>query len=109
VTPIDVARRAGVSKSTLSNVIRDATLVAETTQQRVERAIAEAGYGADPDRRPVLRHRVVDTLGKMLRAGTITQEMHDAARDLQANFIIDPARPAAGGADPARSGHRSRA
>jgi Domain of unknown function (DUF6456) len=55
----------------------------------------EEEYGADPDGRPVLRHRVVDTLGKMLRAGTITQEMHDAARDLQANFIIaqlDPLR-----------------
>jgi LacI family transcriptional regulator len=44
VTAIDVARRAGVSKSTVSNVIRGATLVAETTQQRVERAIAKAGY-----------------------------------------------------------------
>jgi DNA-binding LacI/PurR family transcriptional regulator len=44
VTPIDVARRAGVSKSTVSNVIRGATLVAKTTEQRVERASAEAGY-----------------------------------------------------------------
>jgi hypothetical protein len=55
----------------------------------------EEEYGADPDGRPVLRHRVVDTLGKMLRAGTITQEMHDAARDFQASFIIaqlDPLR-----------------
>ena len=55
----------------------------------------EEEYGADPDGRPVRRHRVVDTLGKMLRAGTITQEMHDAARDLQASFIIaqlDPLR-----------------
>ena len=30
----------------------------------------------------------MDTLGKMLKSGTITQEMHDAARDFQANFII---------------------
>ena len=55
----------------------------------------EEKYGADPDGRPVLWHRVVDTLGKMLRAGTITQEMHDAARDFQASFIIaqlDPLR-----------------
>ena len=55
----------------------------------------EEEYGADPDGRPVLRHRVVDTLGKMLRAGTITQEMHDAARDFQASFTIaqlDPLR-----------------
>jgi LacI family transcriptional regulator len=43
-TLIDVARRAGVSKSTVSNVIRGATLVADTTRRRVERAIAETGY-----------------------------------------------------------------
>jgi hypothetical protein len=55
----------------------------------------EEEYGADPDGRPVLRHRVVDTLGKMLRAGTITPEMYDAAKDFQASFIIanlDPLR-----------------
>jgi hypothetical protein len=55
----------------------------------------EEEYGADPDGRPVLRHRVVDTLGKMLRAGTIDQAMHDAAKDFQAAFIVanlDPLR-----------------
>jgi hypothetical protein len=49
----------------------------------------------DPDGRIVYHHRTVDTLGKMLRAGTITPEMHDAARDFQAAFIIanlDPIR-----------------
>jgi hypothetical protein len=37
----------------------------------------------------------VDTLGKMLRAGTITPEMHDAAKDFEAAFIVanlDPLR-----------------
>jgi len=29
-----------------------------------------------------------DTLGKILRAGTIDQAMHDAAKDFQAAFII---------------------
>ena len=43
-TLVDVARRAGVSKSTVSNVIRGATLVAEATRERVERAIADTGY-----------------------------------------------------------------
>ena len=43
-TLIDVARRAGVSKSTVSNVIRGASLVAEPTRKRVERAIADMGY-----------------------------------------------------------------
>jgi hypothetical protein len=49
----------------------------------------------DPDGRIVVHHRTVDTLGKMLRSGTITQEMHDAATDFQAAFIIanlDPLR-----------------
>src|ERR671910_1640008 len=49
----------------------------------------------DPDGRIVVHHRTVDTLGKMLRAGTITPEMHDAAHDFQASFIIanlDPLR-----------------
>ena len=43
-TLIDVARRAGVSKSTVSNVIRGASLVAEPTRLKVERAIADIGY-----------------------------------------------------------------
>jgi hypothetical protein len=49
----------------------------------------------DPDGRIVVHQRAIDTLGKMLRAGTITQAMHDAARDFQASFIIaslDPLR-----------------
>jgi hypothetical protein len=49
----------------------------------------------DPDGRIVYHHRTVDTLGKMLRAGTIDQAMHDAARDFQAAFILanlDPLR-----------------
>jgi hypothetical protein len=49
----------------------------------------------DSNGRIVLRHRTVDTLTKMLRAGTITQEMHDAAKDFQAAFIVanlDPIR-----------------
>jgi hypothetical protein len=49
----------------------------------------------DPDGRIVYHHRTIDTLGKMLRSGTITQEMHDAAKDFQAAFIIaklDPLR-----------------
>jgi hypothetical protein len=49
----------------------------------------------DPDGRIVYHHRTVDTLGKMLRAGTIDQAMHDAAKDFQASFIVaqlDPVR-----------------
>lgn len=50
--------------------------------------VVEAVYEADPDGRPVVHHRTVDTLGRMLRAGTITKDMHDAARDFQAHFTI---------------------
>ena len=50
--------------------------------------VLEPVYEADPDGRPVVHHRTVDTLGIMLRAGTITREMHDAARDFQAQFTI---------------------
>jgi hypothetical protein len=49
----------------------------------------------DPDGRIVYHHRSVDTLGKMLRVGTIDQAMHDAAKDFQAAFIVaelDPLR-----------------
>jgi hypothetical protein len=49
----------------------------------------------DPEGRIVYHHRTVDTLGRMLRAGTISEEMHDAAKDFQAAFIIaqlDPLR-----------------
>ena len=42
----------------------------------------------DPEGRIVYHHRTVDTLGKMLRAGTIDQAMHDAAKDFQAAFIV---------------------
>ena len=50
--------------------------------------LLEPVYEADPEGRPVVHHRTVDTLGRMLRAGTISQEMHDAARDFQAQFTI---------------------
>jgi Domain of unknown function (DUF6456) len=48
----------------------------------------EEEYAADPDGRPVLRHRVVDTLGRMVKSSAISQEMYDAAHDFQAAFII---------------------
>ena len=48
----------------------------------------EAVREKDPDGRIVVHHRTVDTLGKMLRSGTINEAMHDAAKDFQASFII---------------------
>ena len=55
--------------------------------------VLEPVYEADPDGRAVVHHRTVDTLGIMLRAGTITQDMHDAARDFQAHFTIAAFEP----------------
>jgi hypothetical protein len=43
---------------------------------------------ADPDGRPVLHSQVIDPLARMLRAGTITDAMYNAARDFQAAFVI---------------------
>jgi hypothetical protein len=48
---------------------------------------------ADPDGRPVLHHQIVDPLARMLRAGTITDAMYDAARDFQAAFVIAQLEP----------------
>ena len=48
----------------------------------------EMVHEADPEGRPVTHARTVDTLARMLKAGTITPAMHDAARDFQAHFTI---------------------
>lgn len=43
-TIVDVARRAGVSKSTVSLVLNDSPLVAEATRASVQKAMADLGY-----------------------------------------------------------------
>lgn len=43
-TILDVARRAGVSKSTVSNVVRGIRSITPETQHKVRRAIEELGY-----------------------------------------------------------------
>src|SRR3954466_9280372 len=43
-TILDVAERSGVSKSTVSNVVRGADHLSEKTKQRVLTAIEELGY-----------------------------------------------------------------
>lgn len=50
--------------------------------------LVEPVYESDPDGRPVVHHRTVDTMGRMLRNGSITQAMHDAAHDFAATFTI---------------------
>jgi hypothetical protein len=53
--------------------------------------VVEPIYESDPDGRPVVHHRVVDTLGRMLRNGSITREMHDAARETSRRHSPSPA------------------
>ena len=68
---------------------------ARVTPHRVKGRHLEEVREKDPDGRIVVHHRTVDTLGKMLRAGTIDEAMHDAAKDFQADFIVanlDPLR-----------------
>ena len=75
------------------------------------RAAARTGRGPrerDPDGRSVVHHRTVDTLGRLLRAGAIDQAMYDAAKDLQAAFIVASLDLAAGSADLEGTGHRPR-
>jgi hypothetical protein len=63
--------------------------------KRVPQRELEEVREKDPDGRIVIHHRTVDTLGRMLKSGTIDQAMHDAAKDLEAAFIVaqlDPLR-----------------
>lgn len=60
VTSHDVARRAGVSQSTVSRALRDDPRVAEVTRQKVLAAVGELGY-------------VTSELGRSLRTRTTRQ------------------------------------
>jgi hypothetical protein len=74
---------------------RPATRNARVKPHNVRSRDLEEVREKDPDGRIVYHHRTVDTLGKMLRAGTIDQAMHDAGKDFQAAFIVanlDPLR-----------------
>jgi len=61
-TIIDVATRCGLSKSTVSNVIRGATNVAPATRRRVLEAIDELGYRPNALARQLVQQRT-STIG----------------------------------------------
>ncbi|MDX6620653.1 MAG: LacI family transcriptional regulator [Gaiellales bacterium] len=65
VTLNDVARKAGVSKSTVSNVVRGAIPVAAPTRMRVEAAISELGYRPNEVAR-ALKQQSTRTLGLVI-------------------------------------------
>jgi hypothetical protein len=62
--------------------------------QRPGREVEEV-HETEADGRIVLRHRSIDSLGKLLRSGAITDAMHDAGRAFQRDFQfagLDPIR-----------------
>jgi len=61
-TMVDVAKRAGVSISTVSHVLNGTRNVEPVTRRRVERAIAETGYRQDTLARAMRRSRT-DSIG----------------------------------------------
>ena len=65
--------------------------------RRRQAPVLERVRERDPEGRIVVHHRVVDTLGRMLQAGTIDAAMHDAGRAFQRSFVLaqlDPLRAA---------------
>jgi LacI family transcriptional regulator len=61
----DVARQAGVSKSTVSNVVRRADVVSAPTRERVEDAIRDLGYRPNGIAR-ALRQRATRVIGAVV-------------------------------------------
>jgi len=64
-TLVEVARRAGVSKSTVSNVIQGRVAVAAGTRQKVEEAIRQTGYRPNAIARS-LRARTSHSIGMIV-------------------------------------------
>ena len=64
-TVVDVARAAGVSVGTVSNVVSGARAVRPETRERVERAIAELGFRPNTVARALIRRRT-QTVGMVI-------------------------------------------
>jgi LacI family transcriptional regulator len=103
-TIVDVARRAGVSLSTVSHVMNGTRNVSDETRARVEKAIAETGYVRDASARAMRRSRtdsvgliVSDTgqpvFAEMVRGVEEVASQHGLTL-LLANSAEDPAREA---------------
>ena len=72
-TIVDVARRSGVSKSTVSNVIRDAANVSDETRRRVLEAVDELGYRPNALARQLVQQRT-STIGVVV--GDLTNPIY---------------------------------
>ena len=87
-TIVDVARRAGVSKSTVSLVLGGSSLVAEATRERVSDAMAELGY---------IYHRGAATL-RGAKSGVLGMVINDLSNPFYVELAIGIERACQGGA-----------
>ena len=77
-TIVDVARVAGVSKSTVSLVLGGSSLVAETTRERVAEAMADLGY---------IYHRGAATL-RGAKSGVLGMVINDLSNPFYVELAI---------------------
>jgi DNA-binding LacI/PurR family transcriptional regulator len=100
VSIFDVAKRAGVSHQTVSRVINDAPMVADTTRARVKAAIADLGYRPNRSARTlaggaVRSVTVLTTDTSLYGTAETLRGIEDAARDAGFSVLIsvmDPGR-----------------
>src|SRR3954452_14881410 len=85
-TILDVARRAGVSKSTVSNVVRGLKAIAPETRSRVSAAIRELGYRPNVLARQLVQQRttifgvIVGDFANPFHAEMVKEVEHHADR-----------------------------
>src|SRR5271170_1513388 len=87
-TIVDVARRAGVSKSTVSLVLGGSSLVADSTRERVADAMADLGY---------IYHRGAATL-RGAKSGVIGMVINDLSNPFYVELAIGIEQACQGGA-----------
>ncbi|MBT9170163.1 MAG: Catabolite control protein A [Actinobacteria bacterium] len=92
-TIIDVAKRAGVSKSTVSKILTDKPYVSHETREKVMKAIAELGYRPNAIARSLVRN-VTKTIGLIISDITnpffpeIVRGIEDKASEMGYNIFI---------------------
>lgn len=87
-TIVDVARRAGVSKSTVSLVLGGSSLVADSTRARVAEAMSEMGY---------IYHRGAATL-RGAKSGVLGMVINDLSNPFYVELAIGIEQACQGGA-----------
>ncbi|WP_323011042.1 LacI family DNA-binding transcriptional regulator [Paracoccus sp. (in: a-proteobacteria)] len=110
----DVARRAGVSASTVSRVLSNPGVVAEATRAAVMQAVAETGYRMNHAARNLRKQRtgcvvallpnlgnpffakILDGMGRELAAGgydlLVADTLEDSGRHTRLDRFLDPSR-----------------